>query len=117
MLLLFPMVVLSWVCNKVPAIRNVLGIVFIPWAVIANTYAALIPSMGELDSRAIKLLLCGSWPFTWECWLFCMHKLDLESTNSATVALKKIVDRISCHDPIMRRAVMRVATGQPLDPN
>jgi len=60
-LLLFPMVGLSWVCNKTPALRDVIGIVFIPWAVIANTFVALMPSMGEMENRASKLMLCGSW--------------------------------------------------------
>ena len=63
-LLLFPMVGLSWICNKAPVLRDVIGIVFIPWAVIADTFVALMPPMGELENRASKLMLCGSWPFT-----------------------------------------------------
>ena len=115
--LLFPMVALSWICNKVPALRNVIGIVFIPWAVVANTLVALIPSMGELESRASKLMLCGSWPFTWEFWQFLSRKLDLESADPAAVALKEVINRMASHDPLMRRVLMRVATGQQLDPN
>jgi hypothetical protein len=65
---LFPMMGLSWICNKVPALRNVIGIIFIPWAVTANIFVALMPSMGELENRASKLMLSGSWPYTWEFW-------------------------------------------------
>ena len=76
-LLLFPMVGLSWICNKAPALRNVIGIIFIPWAVIAVTFVALMPSMGELENRASKFMLCISWPFTWEFGQFLSHNLDL----------------------------------------
>ena len=80
-LLLSPMVAISWLCNKVPALRDVFGIIFIPWAVFANTFVALMPSMGELENRASKLMLCGSWPFTWEFQQFLSRKLDLESDD------------------------------------
>ena len=116
-LLLIPMIALSWVCNKVPALRDVLGIIFIPWAVVAATFVALMPSMGELENRASKLMLCASWPFTWEFWRFLTRKLDLESADPATAALKEVVERISFRDPLMQRVLMRVATGQQLDPN
>jgi hypothetical protein len=75
-LLLFPMVAVSWLCNKAPALRDVVGIIFIPWAVVANTFVALMPAMGELENRASKLMLCDSWPFTWEFW---QSRLDAQA--------------------------------------
>ncbi len=116
-LLLFPMLALSWLCTKAPALRDVLGIIFIPWAVVADTFVALMPSMGEFENRASKFMLCCSWPYTWEFWQFLFRKLDLESADPAAVALNEVVLRMSSHDPIMQRVLMRVATGQPLDPN
>ena len=116
-ILLFPMLALSWLCNKVPALRDVFGIIFIPWVVLAGTFVALMPSMGELEGRASKLMLCESWPFTWEFWQFLLRKLDLESAGPAVVALNEVVERMSSHDPLMQRVLMRVATGQQLDPN
>ncbi len=116
-LLLFPMVGLSWICNKVPALRNVIGIIFIPWAVIANIFVALMPSMGELENRASKLMLSGSWPYTWEFWQFLSHNLDLDSYDEpATVALSDVVERMSEHNPLMQRVLMRVEIRQQLDP-
>jgi len=115
-LLLFPMLGLSWICNKVPALREIIGIIFIPWAFIANTFVALIPSMGELESRASKLMLCASWPFTWEFWQFLSRKIDLHDYDDPNaIALNEVVDRISAKDPLMQRVLMRVATGQQLD--
>jgi len=116
-ILLFPMLALSWFCNKVPAFRNVFGIIFIPWVLLTETFVALMPSMGELESRASKLMLCNSWPFTWEFWQFLLRKLDLESADPAAVALNEVVERMSSHDPLMQRVLMRVVTGQQLDPN
>lgn len=115
-LLLYPMLALSWLCSKAPALRDVIGILFLPWAFVADTFVALMPSMGELESRASKLMLCNAWPFTWEFWQFLTRKLDLESADPAAVALREVVDRMSSSDPLMVRVVMRVATGQQLDP-
>lgn len=115
-LLLFPMIGLSWICNKAPALRDIIGIIFIPWAFVASTYVALIPSMGQLESRASKLMLCGSWPFTWEFWQFLSRKIDIHDYDDPNaVALNEVVDRMSAKDPLMQRVLLRVATGQQLD--
>lgn len=116
-ILLIPMVGLSWFCNKVPTLRNVLGILFIPWAIVANTFVALVPSMGEIENRASRLMLCGSWPFTWEFWQFLSHKLDLESDDPTALVLSEVVKRMSSHDPVMQRVLIHVAARQPLDSN
>ena len=116
-ILLFPMLALSWFCNKVPAFRNVFGIIFIPWVLLTETFIALMPSMGEIESRASKLMLCNSWPYTWEFWQFLLRKLDLDSVDPATIALNEVVERMSSHDPLMQRVLMRVAIGQQLDPD
>jgi hypothetical protein len=115
MLLLFPMVALSWICNKVPSLRNVIGIIFIPWVVVAETYIMITPSMGELESRALKLMLCNAWPFTWELWLFSSQKLDLHSEEADD--LKEIIEQMCSINPIIERVAMRLLTGQQLDSN
>jgi hypothetical protein len=116
-LLLFPMVGLSWFCSKVPALRDVLGIIFIPWVVVANTFVALMPSMGELENRARKLMFCESWPFTWEFWQFSSQKLDLESDDPVAVVLKEVVKRNSRGDSIKQSVLIHLAIGQQLDSN
>ncbi len=117
MLLYYPMLALSWVGNRVPALREVLGIVFIPWVVVAHTFVQLMPSMGELESRAAKLMLCSSWPFTWEFSQFLSRQLDLESSDPAAVALNAVVERMSSGVILYQRVLMRVASGQQLDSN
>ena len=107
-LLLFPLVGLSWICNKAPALRNVIGIIFIPWAVIAYTFVALMPSWGDFDKRASKIMLCDSWPFTWELRQHLSVNLDLHDYHDpAATALKEVVERISAHDPLKQRVLMR----------
>ena len=115
--LLCPMLGLSWICHKAPALRNVIGILFIPWAFLADTFATLMPSMGERESRASKLMLCEAWPFTWEFWQFLGHRVDLASADAASVALNEVVTRMSYKNPLMQRVIMRVSNGEQLDPN
>ncbi len=117
MLLYFPMLGLSWLRNRVPALTDVIGILFLPWAVIANVFVALMPSMGELESRASKMLLCESWPFTWEFSQFLAHKLDLDSSDRSSITLNKVLGRITAGDPLRQRVLFRVASGEALDPN
>ena len=64
-LLLFPMIGASWLTAKIEWLRNPIGLLGIPWAIAATTFVALMPSMGELESRAAKLMLTDSWPYSW----------------------------------------------------
>lgn len=108
MLLYFPMLGLSWVCNRVAALREMIGILFLPWVVVADTFVALMPSMGELESRASKLMLCLCWPYTWEFSRFLGQQLDLESSHPDSVALREVLDRVAGQDSLMQRVIMRV---------
>ena len=117
MILYFPMLGLSWVCNKAPALRNVIGIVFLPWVILADIFVALMPSMGELESRASKMMLCGSWPFTWEFSQFLSGRLNLVSSDPNSIALNVVVNRMAKGNTLMQRVLTRVAAGKPLDPN
>lgn len=115
MLLYFPMLGLSWLASKIPPLREVLGIMFFPWAVVADMFVQLMPAMGELESRASKLMLCGSWPFTWEFSQFLAGQLNLSSSEPAAVALNKVVQRMSSGVHLYQRVLRRVASGQQLD--
>jgi len=115
--LFFPLLGLSCLCNKVPALRNVIGLFFIPWVVITNTFVALMPSMGELQGRAFKLMLCDAWPYSWEFWRFGARKLVLDSFSPDAVALKEVIRRISHSSLLMQKVVARIEVGLPLDPD
>lgn len=112
-LLLFPMIGASWLTAKMGWLRNPIGLLGIPWAIVATTFVALMPSMGELESRAVKLMLTESWPYSWECWRFQTGKTSLHEDHS----LREVIDRVSRRDPLMQRTVDRIAIGMALDPN
>lgn len=111
----FPMIAASWLAAKIEWLRIPIGLVGIPWVILANTFVALMPSMGELESRAAKLMLTESWPYSWECWRFQIGKFDLSSPESVT--LREVIGRISRGNPLMERTVNRIAAGEALDPN
>ena len=112
-LLLLPMIGASWLTAKIGWLRNPIGLLGIPWAIVANTFVALMPSMGELESRAAKLMLTQSWPYSWECWRFQTGKTSLHEDHS----LREVIDRVSRRDPLMQRTVDRITVGMALDPN
>ena len=115
-ILLGPLLGLSWFCQKVPTFRNLIGLLFLPWAVLADTFVCLMPSMGELENRAAKLMLCNTWPFTWEFWQFWSGRLDLTSSESPeAMALSEVIARASRRDVLMQRVVRRIINGEELD--
>lgn len=107
MLLLFPLVGASWLCSRIEGLRNPIGLAGIPWAVVANTYASLMPSMGEVESRAAKLMLTESWPFSWEFWQFQTGRLDIASIDAGH--LSEVLERVSRRNPLKRRTLSRLA--------
>jgi len=117
-LLLGPLLGLSWLCHKIPALRNLIGVLFLPWAVLADTFVCLMPSMGEFENRAAKLMLCNTWPFTWEFWQFWSGRLDLTSSESPeAIVLSEVIARVSRRDALMQRVVRRIINGEELDSN
>ncbi|MGA9771693.1 MAG: hypothetical protein WBV94_21865 [Blastocatellia bacterium] len=115
MLFLAPLLGLSWVCSKLPLLRNILGIIGIPLALLADVYVSLMPSMGELENRASKMLLCQTWPFTWVFWRFLSGDLDLFSPNAHE--LNVIIARLTKRDPVLYQTVHRIINREPLDPH
>jgi len=115
LLFLVPLLGLSWLCHKLPILRNVVGILGIPWAVLADIFVCLMPSMGELESRAVKIMLCQTWPFTWEFWRFSGGRLDICSPKAPQFEI--IITRVTRRNPLMKRVVQRIIDGEQLDPN
>lgn len=115
LVLLAPMLGASWLCGRFEPVRAVVGLLGIPWAVVAHVYVCLIPSMGEFESRASKLLLVETWPYTWEYWEFAARRVTLESLKDHP--LPAVLARVSAGDPIRQRTIGRIAAGEELDPN
>lgn len=76
-----PLLGLSWVWEKVepvPGLPLLVDMFGVPLALLGSTYVALMPSMGEIKSRAEKLRICWTWPFTLEYMRFERGELDNE---------------------------------------
>ena len=59
-----PLLVTSWLWDRAPLLRLPLAVLGVPWAVLGGLYVSLLPPMGEFQSRATKLLICWTWPFS-----------------------------------------------------
>lgn len=55
---------LSWLWVKVPPIRPLLVPLGVALAALASIYVRLVPDMGRKYQKAVKVALCGSWPYT-----------------------------------------------------
>jgi hypothetical protein len=89
-ILFFPLLGLSYVYEKVVILRPFISIIGILLAVIGNTYVALMPSMGEMDSRYEKLILCLTFPYTWRFIQFQKNQLNISKNDVLTKILQKI---------------------------
>ena len=89
-LFLGPLIGVSYVWERVLFTRLFMSMLGIPLAVAGDIYVSLIPSMGEMDSRIVKMLYCQTFPYTWR-----FHKLHSRQLNIDDNNLIKIFKRIS----------------------
>jgi hypothetical protein len=73
-LFLFPLIGISYMSEQVKIVRWLLSILGLPLALCGDIYTSLIPSMGEMDSRIVKLLYCQTFPYTWQFHQFYGRK-------------------------------------------
>ena len=66
-------------------VRLVVALVGLPVAVLAQPYVALIPSMGDIEGRSMKLDLCWAWPYSWDVFQAVSQGFE-EWADSATPA-------------------------------
>lgn len=95
-LFLGPLLGLSYVYERVAITRPFISIIGIPLAVIGNIYVALLPSMGEMDSRYAKMVICQTFPYTWRFIQFSNNKLNIEEND----ILVKILRGVSGAKPL-----------------
>ena len=114
-LLLFPMIGVSWLTSKMAWLRIPVGLLGIPWAIVADTYVALMPSMGEIENRAAKFMLIQSWPYSWECWRFQIGKAYINDPDNWQ--LGEVIRRVSRGNLVMETTVAKIAAGEALDSN
>lgn len=109
----FPLICLSWLSSKVIWLRNIIGFLGIPWAIIVYTFTVLVPAMGELENRATKIMLAESFPFSWEFWQFQLDKLPIEAIKYGYFG--EVIIRISKGDQLKQRTINKLINGDQLD--
>ena len=70
----------------------------IPLAVMGDIYVSLIPTMGEIESRLSKLVLCQTFPYTWK---FTQLQKGKENIKNGDV-LAKILKEVSKTTPLSK---------------
>lgn len=95
-LFLGPLLGLSYVYERIAILRPFISIIGIPLAVIANIYVALMPSMGEKNSRYAKMVYCQTFPYTWKFNQFQNNKLNIGKND----ILAKILQEVSKTKPL-----------------
>jgi hypothetical protein len=95
-LFLGPLLGLSYVYERVAITRPFISIIGIPLAILGDTYVALLPSMGEMDSRYVKMIICQTFPYTWRFNQFQNNKLNIGKNE----VLAKILREVSRAKPL-----------------
>ncbi len=113
--LFFPLVGLSYLCHRIVILRNAVGLVAMPLAGTAYSFACCVPGMGEPESRIANMMLSESWPFCWEFWQFRRGQMWILSDEAAN--LRVVLDRISDNGKIVnyQRVIDKLACSEPLD--
>ena len=99
-----PLLGLSWLWGKTPLLRVPVAGLGIPLALLAHTYACLMPSMGEMESRVQKILMCQTWPFTVQCWAYVAGRTAPDS--EAVAELNAVLVKLARKDPAIQQYLL-----------
>lgn len=91
-----PLLGLSYLYEKIFFLRPLIALIGIPLAVIADTYVALMPSMGEIESRCEKMIICQTFPYTWKYTQLKKDRINLAKND----VLNKIIKDIARAEPL-----------------
>jgi len=105
-----PLLGLSWLWERIPLLRIPLAVIGIPLAVVANTYVALVPSLGELDSRISKFLLAESWPYSLDLWRLVRNKSFPDSPGATNL---RLILADFCRCPPWRHFLQSLGVADP----
>ena len=97
-LFLGPLLGLSYVHERVPIARPFTAVIGIPLAVLGDTYVALLPSMGEMDSRYSKMVCCQTFPYTWRYFRYLKDKSNIDQDD----ILNRVLQEVSTSEPLRR---------------
>jgi hypothetical protein len=99
-----PLLGLSWLWLRAPLARLPIALVGVPLAALGNAYTALMPAMGETDSRMTKLLLTGLWPYSLPYWQWDTGRFGLGDSEAAE--LLPVIVRETKGNPHLRAYVV-----------
>ena len=102
-----PLLFLSYIYEKVPILRLIISIIGIPVAVLGYEFSALMPSMGEKESRVSKLLFCTSFPYSWNLFYFVKTSPFIKYSKGFN-NLHKVFDRIPYKDKLTRDYIIKL---------
>lgn len=106
-LFLGPLLGLSFIYEKVPFLRIIISIIGLPIAILGYEFCALMPSMGEKESRISKLLLCNCFPYTWHCLEFSKQNQNI-SLSKGYPYLLRVFDKVPYKDKITWEYIIRM---------
>lgn len=85
-----PLLVLSYLYERSPILRPLISLVGVPLAIIGDIYVTLMPSMGEWESRWIKMIYCQTFPFTYE-----FHRISTKKEQNVSQNMYEIFERLA----------------------
>lgn len=85
-----PLLGLSYVYERIAILKPILSAVGIPLAVLGNIYVALMPSMGEWESRFEKMIICQTFPYTWRYMRLKRGNNVIENNDVLTKILREV---------------------------
>lgn len=85
-----PLLGLSYIYERVTFLRPFISVLGIPLAVLGNAYVAMMPSMGEMEGRFEKLVICETFPFTWKYLQLINGKTNLTNNDTLTRVLREV---------------------------
>ncbi|NOS99613.1 MAG: hypothetical protein HOP29_03195 [Phycisphaerales bacterium] len=113
MVFIAPLLGLSWLSGRFLGGRFVVGLLGLPWALLASTFICLMPSMGELESRCAKILLCATWPYSFEFWLFSTGRSGFMELRDGDFS--EVLHRAIGRSPLAQTVVDRLMSRESLD--
>jgi len=63
-----------------------------------------MPSMGEMESRVQKILMCQTWPFTVQCWAYVAGRTAPDS--EAVAELNAVLVKLARKDPAIQQYLL-----------
>lgn len=107
-----PLYLTSSLWSHVPILRIPVAIVGIPLAVLGNTFACMMPSMGDTKGRTQKLIYCQVWPFS-------AHFMEFIKGAGMDGELDRILLSLGLRNPVINSYVVEINTekyGSPFGP-